>query len=171
MSSRRGRKAAPVESPVLTIEQVSSLLEDEIADLGAWGASIGGSLGGGSAGAAGGRSGGGQGARFGARHLMKLDGEHRARPLSRTGEGLERLRAYFGESLREKTSEDGSDAVLMVGCVGVGVGGLSPVVVQAVWYPAEVQMTAHAREGLIKTHQCRKALDRLETVVGTRSDG
>lgn len=167
MTRRRGSE---VPSPLLSIDQVEQALVEGIADLGARGGGLGGALGGGAAGRLGGVSGGRSGARFGARHLTRLDGEQRTLSVECTEENLHAVRAgFFGGRAQECVGTPPgatADAVLMVGVVGAGVGGLNPCVVQLVWFATELHVTAYAKEGLIKQRACAKALQTLADTMG-----
>lgn len=146
-------------SPVLAQEQVRHLLTEGLAEVGAAGGATGGSVRG-TLGAKGGASGGATGARLGARLFTKVTGQARTLPvpLSPT--------AY-------RAAHDSLRTVLMAAgpgpanaeLVGYFPAGLNPVVIQLVWRPASVDVTAHALEGLIKQRTALRGLDGMEAVL------
>ena len=68
-----------------------------------------------------------------------------------------------GELVGSEVREDG--AVVLRAMVGVGMGGLNPVVVTAMVGPSGVELRAAGREGLIKRYPADKALARVTTLL------
>lgn len=147
-------------SPVLPQEQVRQLLTEGLAEVGAAGGAIGGSVRGPLA-AAGGASGGATGARLGARLFTKVTGQARTLPVpvSPTAYRVAHDSLWSVVSAAEPGPAGG---VL----VGFFPAGMNPVLVQLVWRPSSVDVTAHALEGLIKQRTALKALDGMAKVLG-----
>lgn len=146
--------------------------------LGAAGGSIGAGIGGSITGQRGlgaaGARGGARGAARGYKRTKKdvstgavsLDG-----PLETAARTVAETLATVGNPVGTQTREDG--AIAMRAMLGVGLGGLNPVVVTAVLSPArdgsvQVAVRTAGREGLIKQHPADKALAK---VIAALNDG
>lgn len=158
-------RAKPLDppSPLLPPDQVLDVLTDVLGELGAAGGAIGGRIGGGFAGQVGGRSGGRLGGRLGVR-LTRMRGEHRTVSAPGTPESFWALHRCLAMVV---LADPGRGH--LAGVIGSGALNMNPAVVQALWSPRGLELTAHAREGLIAQKTAPKALDRLEeALIGPR---
>lgn len=162
---RRGDKNHP--SPVLAHEHVRELLVERNGEVGAAGGAIGGAAGGGILGARGGASGGRTGGRLGARLFTRVTGLSRALAVPCTGDAVARARGVAAPVLDADAPPafGAASPLVIVGMVGAGAMGMNSAVVQLVWHPGQLDVTAHALEGIIDQRTAAGAIDKLEEAL------
>lgn len=152
-------------SPVLAWEQVNEVLIECNGQAGAAGGALGSALSTGMP--LGGGSGGRAGGRLGAKLFTKVTGADRTVAVPWTSESHAALRGALTQVVHDEPA-DGHGADVrgtVVGLLGVGWMNMSAAIVQAVWHPDRVELTAHALEGLIKQRSAIKALDVVEEAL------
>ncbi|MBB3663770.1 MULTISPECIES: hypothetical protein [Prauserella salsuginis group] len=162
---KRGEKDHP--SPVLAHDHVRDLLVERNGEVGAAGGAIGGAAGGGVPGSRGGASGGRTGGRLGARLFTRVTGLSRSLAVPCTDDAVARARDVAAPLLDEAAlpRRDVASPLVLVGMVGAGAMGMNSAVVQLVWHPGRLDVTAHALEGIIDQRTASGAIDKLEEAL------
>lgn len=158
---KRGEKNHP--SPVLAHDHVRDLLVECNGEVGAAGGAIGGAAGGGIPGAKGGASGGRAGGRLGARLFTRVTGLSHTLAVPCTGDAVARAREVVAPlPVADAQPHPGAASPLIfVGTVGAGAMGMNTAVVQLVWHPGRLEVTAHALEGIVDQRTASGAIDKL----------
>lgn len=162
-------------SPILPEDRIREILIDFNSRMGASGAAIGGAAVAPLIGlsrrymARAGARGGAFGGRLGARLFTRVKGTGGSLPVPHTAAAEQQLHDFLAfhipaESLEHDVVPRGDHVI--IGLMGAGAANMNTAVVQALWSPHQLDLTAHALEGLFNQRTAAKAIDRIADLLG-----
>ncbi len=148
---------------MLKNEDIDLILEQGLAELGMVGGVIGGASAGSLTTAAVSVLTGGSGAKIGARKIA-TDHKNETIVVKDDIKTSKLIRQFFGEG---NFGVDANNENYVIGLRGSGFWNMNPCVYELVQKPGELNVTTHAKEGLIKQNSCQKAIDNLKSYLST----